>query len=231
MVVRLKIMRQNLHGGYKCAISPIDLETFHSKPNVNPCGARLKVMGSPTSMGIILWAPWRSVQSFLAIHPSVIGNRAICDRVIPRVTPLVGLKILFILNCIIPNFLIMAIYFVKITLTPWVFSIIRPHPTRGDKIELKYTEVHHVGMFSLRPKTCKCCQNKDGLSICHNGPVAWALKSQYCAGQNSTSHFIPSCWVCSVLSRANPKRKRKLNGVPSLIWWGAKPLAHSHKGA
>lgn len=86
-------------------------------------------------------------------------------------------------------------------------------------------------VFFVSPTAYRCCQNNDGLSICHNGPTVWAQQSQYYAGQHPTSRFLPCCEKCSVLLRANPKRKHKLNRVPSLIWQGAKPLAHSHKGA
>lgn len=39
-----------------------------------PAGsARGKVKGSPKSLGHILWGPWMSVQSFMSIHPKVVG--------------------------------------------------------------------------------------------------------------------------------------------------------------
>lgn len=42
------------------------VKTAHSKPE------KEKVKGSPKSLGIILWAPWISLQNFMAIHVIVV---------------------------------------------------------------------------------------------------------------------------------------------------------------
>lgn len=106
-------------------------------------------------------------------------------------------------------------------------------------MELKYTEAHHSYVFLSEAFTLANAANTKMVSaFVIMDPYAWALKSKYYAGRHPTSRFFfllffffPLRRVRSVLSRANPKRKHELNGVPSLIWRGAKPLAHSHKGA